>query len=138
AEMRAGESVISTCRSCGGAWLDAATVNRLKTARDHEIDLAAQRIAARVLTGAAPDRDLPISCPVCRNHLQRVSIAGAPWCVDVCDAHGTWFDRAEAHELQLFVDAFEAIRMGHAPGGGDGRPGAAKGGFFSRLFGSGG
>jgi Zn-finger nucleic acid-binding protein len=105
-EMNVHDTVLSTCRGCGGVWLDAATVNRLMQAPDHEIEAAAKRIAARLITGAPPDRHLGISCPVCRTHLRQVPIPRTSQRVDVCAAHGTWFDGDDADELQLFLRAF--------------------------------
>jgi Zn-finger nucleic acid-binding protein len=131
-EMRSGESALQTCRSCNGVWLDAATVARLRSARVEDIDRAAARIGARSLTGASPDRSAAIACPVCKSHLRREPIPGASEAIDVCDAHGTWFDGADASELQRFVAALESIRAGSAPAG-EAPP--AAGSFFSRLFG---
>ena len=129
-EKRARDTVLSGCRSCGGIWLDAATVARLRSARDEEIDAAARRIKPDFVGSQGPDRAAPIACPVCRQSLRRTSIPGTSHVVDVCDAHGTWFDRAEADELEVFVHAFEALRAGEAiPEAGPPR------GLFAKLFG---
>ena len=93
-EKRVNDAVLSACKNCGGVWLDATTVERLRRAPDGEVDRAAAQIGARADTFAAPDRSLAISCPICRTHLRRFAIAGTPHAVDVCDAHGTWFDQA--------------------------------------------
>jgi Zn-finger nucleic acid-binding protein len=134
-ETRVHETVLSACKGCGGVWLDAATVARLRQARSADVDAAAARIAARVISLAPPDRTLTIACPVCRQHLRRVAIPGMPQVIDVCDAHGTWFDRAEADELSLFISAYETIRAGGVPGEAVASPAAASPGFLSRVFG---
>lgn len=132
-EANTRDAVLSTCRHCGGAWLDAATVERLKRARDADIDAAAARVAARGTEGAPPDRALSIACPVCRERLRREAIPGTSKTVDVCSAHGTWFDGADADELRSFIAAFEALRADGAPD--DDRPAGLERGFLSRLFG---
>ncbi len=100
------------CRSCNGSWLDAPTVQRLKSARDEDIVRAAQRISARSLTGAPPDRTVSIACPLCKASLRRDRIPGTPHVIDVCDTHGAWFDGGAVDELQQFIAAFETIRSG--------------------------
>ncbi len=106
-EKRVGAAQLAGCRSCGGVWLDAATVERLKRAHDDELERAARSINGVVSDiGGPPDQNMSIACPVCSTHLRRVPIPGTTSSVDVCDAHGTWFDRAHGDELQMFVTAF--------------------------------
>jgi Zn-finger nucleic acid-binding protein len=95
-ETRVHESVLSSCRSCGGMWIDSATIGRLRTARDHEVEAAAQRVAKREPDAFnPPDRSLSIACPVCRQSLQRTPFPGTSEPIDWCAAHGTWLDHAE-------------------------------------------
>jgi Zn-finger nucleic acid-binding protein len=139
-EKQVRQSVLAGCQACGGLWIDAATVERLKKARDEELERAARRMhGVLMVRGPAPNRMAAISCPVCAAPLRRVEIPDTMHSVDVCEAHGTWFDRDNGDELRMFVTAFEDARAGvvteddlqHA-----GVPGA--GGFFARLFRSGG
>jgi Zn-finger nucleic acid-binding protein len=136
-ERHVHATVLAGCKSCGGLWLDAASVDRLTKARDEELERAARRVnGVFVRTRPVPNRMAAISCPVCAAPLRRVEIPDSMHSVDACDAHGTWFDRDDGDELQMFVRAFEAARAGevtdedlrHA-----GVPGAG-GGFFARLF----
>lgn len=134
-ETRVRDTVLAACKGCGGVWLDSATIERLKSARDEELEAAARRTGVRLLTGAMPDQQMSIACPVCRKSLRRVAIGGTSRSVDVCDAHGTWFDRAEADELQLFLAELDAARAGGVSQN-DAEPAPAPRGFFARLFGS--
>jgi Zn-finger nucleic acid-binding protein len=124
--------VLSTCRSCGGLWLDTATVDRLRNARDEALELAVRRIADPGLDAAGRDLRVAITCPICRTRLRRVPIPNSAHDVDVCDAHGTWFDRVQGDELQMFINAFEAARTPASDD--DLRPAGLGDGFFSRLF----
>ena len=170
-EKRVHAALIAACRECGGIWVDAATVERLKSAHDEELENAlksseaaarwrpwirrvrltkahelspdlerllidkatAERLksahdeelenAARringplVLVGPPPDQRLAISCPVCSGPLRRVEIPDTMHSVDVCDVHGTWFDRCNGDELQMFVTSFAEARAGEVTEG---------------------
>jgi Zn-finger nucleic acid-binding protein len=133
-EKRVHAALIAACRECGGIWVDAATVERLKSAHDEELENAARRInGPLVLVGPPPDQRLAISCPVCSGPLRRVEIPDTMHSVDVCDVHGTWFDRCNGDELQMFVTSFAEARAGEVTEG-DLRSAGVGGGFFSRLF----
>jgi hypothetical protein len=43
----------------------------------------------------------PLTCPVCRTAMECVGLSETVHDVDVCKAHGTWFDRTE---LAAFMD----------------------------------
>ena len=136
-ERRVHSSVLAGCKRCGGLWLDAASVARLTRARDEELERAARRVnGVFVRTGAVPNRMAAISCPVCAAPLRRVEIPDSMHSVDTCDAHGTWFDRDNGDELQMFVTAFEAARAGEVTDEDLRHAGVAggAGGFFARLF----
>lgn len=106
AEKEIGATKLHACRHCGGIWLDTQTVERLKSARDPDID----GVKAHASSIATPDRGDPIQCPVCMNKMRKMAITDTSHVIDVCDAHGTWFDRSQADELRLFVEAFEKLR----------------------------
>jgi Zn-finger nucleic acid-binding protein len=135
-EKQVHGSTLAGCRSCGGLWLDAASVDRLRRARDEELEQAARRVNGLFIRrGPVPNRMAAISCPVCSAPLRRIELPDTMHSVDTCDAHGTWFDRDNGDELQMFVTAFEAARAGEVTGDdlrNAGVPGA--GGFFARLF----
>lgn len=130
-EREAGATTLLMCNGCTGVWLDAATVARLERARDADVEAAAHRIGARVVTGARPDLTTRVACPVCKQSLQRRPIPGTSIAIDVCAAHGTWFDRDDAHELVRFLEAYGA----RADGPDDDAVEAPKRGFFASLFG---
>jgi Zn-finger nucleic acid-binding protein len=130
-DVRSTESVLHGCMSCGGVWLDPATVERLSRARDPDLERAAGRILGLLRPGPGL-RDPLICCPVCAAPLRRAEIANSVSQIDVCDAHGTWFDRGE---VVAFAEASAESRAGEVSED-DLRAAGVGGGFFSRLFSS--
>jgi Zn-finger nucleic acid-binding protein len=129
-ERRIGPGVAAGCRSCGGLWLDTAIVDRLRAARDEELESALRKPFGVVLVmGPTPNRTARISCPECAGPMRWVEIPDSPHGVDVCDAHGTWFD---ARELAAFLESEAAARAGEVTT--DDLQSAGVGGFFARLF----
>jgi Zn-finger nucleic acid-binding protein len=86
------------CGTCGGIWLDnegaRAVVQRHHPAVE-EIAKRAGAAAMRVVVDRLGQTSL-LHCPVCGRDMRRV-VAADVADIDVCVAHGTWFD---AKELQ--------------------------------------
>ena len=90
------------CGKCYGLWLDTATFERI--CRDAEQQAAV--IGAGPSMGAAvplgPVRY--VRCPQCRELMHRMNFAHCSGViVDVCRAHGTWFDANELHRIVQFI-----------------------------------
>lgn len=116
--------VVQACGTCGGVWLDAASARRVAEALPADALNLAEN-AAGFAKGAA-DLDAPAPCPVCAKLMQRSRVALANLEIDVCPAHGTWYDKSE---LQRFADALQSSpwRAGKAAAGGAKPPTAAPG-----------
>jgi Zn-finger nucleic acid-binding protein len=90
------------CGTCGGIWLDNAGTRAVMQHADPQLLDLADR--AEKHATATPDRapaDLP--CAQCKQPMQRIAVGETTLVLDVCVAHGTWFD---AHELQVFSRAY--------------------------------
>jgi Zn-finger nucleic acid-binding protein len=87
-----------TCNGCGGVWIDDDDLRRLF--EELALDPAAPLGPLELATG-------PLRCPRCREAMavERTLGAEPTALVDVCAAHGAWFDRDELahalHQLQL-------------------------------------
>jgi Zn-finger nucleic acid-binding protein len=132
-------AVLQGCTRCAGLWVDNGTVARLRDRTDSEIEELARSLAA-VIAGPMTheQRIAHLSCPVCQQPLQRIAIRDTGHAVDVCNDHGTWFDR---DELRMFVRAFAEARSGdlseadlHAAGLPGAGVRAGGGGFFSDVL----
>jgi Zn-finger nucleic acid-binding protein len=98
-----GIFTLQGCGQCGGIWLDndasRRIVQRYEPSAAHLADLAAKNAS----TIGVPDTSA--KCPVCSELLRRVSAPPTRIQLDVCTAHGTWFDR---RELQMVMQALHA------------------------------
>lgn len=93
--VRAGSYAVDGCGHCGGVWLDNRASTHLVRVLDRDLvrvaDLASQAAQAPFAGGEKA------TCPSCKSELARVEHAGVS--IDVCAAHGTWFDRDEMQEI---------------------------------------
>src|SRR5262249_8876737 len=92
-----GVLVVHACDTCGGVFADRDVMDRVLAG-----DVAAFRELASEATRAPPrpattPRDL--ACPKCQSVMTPVRVERAGCVVDVCRAHGVWFDRWEAHSI---------------------------------------
>jgi Zn-finger nucleic acid-binding protein len=97
-ESELGGSTVRQCRSCGGVWMGAEAVDHLRRVSD--ADLRRAIAIGEMLALARPERGT-LACPVCAAPLECVPMSETVFDVDVCRAHGTWFDR---RELLAFMD----------------------------------
>jgi Zn-finger nucleic acid-binding protein len=100
---RIADIVVDECLSCSGLFLDQIAIQRVVADR--------QQVRAEALLGALPraavtavaaGAKMYIKCPVCNVVMNRKQFAAsAGVIVDVCKAHGTFFD---AGELPLIIE----------------------------------
>lgn len=83
------------CGLCGGLWLDNASAQRVMSRYDD----AVRELASRATTNATarPDVRAPVSCAECGGAMQRKRVADVE--LDLCPAHGTWFDAGELERV---------------------------------------
>lgn len=84
------------CPDCGGAFVRREDVGRLPKKNDAELDAVAFQIRPEGMKRLfRADLAPSIGCPICRAPLRREEIRFSRVQVDVCDAHGIWFDWGE-------------------------------------------
>ncbi|MBX3258192.1 MAG: zf-TFIIB domain-containing protein [Labilithrix sp.] len=140
-EGRVRDAHLRGCLRCAGLWVDNATVDALRERTDSDVEALARELT-RVIATPVPheQRVAELACPACATTMRRVAIPDTVYSVDVCDEHGTWFDR---DELAMFAAAFRDRRAGALTEDdlkNAGLPAASPreggGGFFSDLFAS--
>lgn len=102
---------VTGCLRCGGVWLDNEGSTRIAKVCASPQALALIRLAARHALERAPkvaddssayrvpsEARGEMLCPVCRARLVAVSTPASIE-LDVCSAHGTWFDVLEIQRL---------------------------------------
>ena len=110
AEMNAvvvGGAGLSECPRCGGIWADTSSFQQICADRERQsavLGMAAELPKAEAAGDAGLVRYVP--CPRCRKLMNRMNFARCSGViVDVCKAHGTWFDRDELRRIVEFVRA---------------------------------
>jgi Zn-finger nucleic acid-binding protein len=102
-----GPTNLHECPRCDGLWIDVETFDAICADRERQ---------AAVLGGTpAPAANPPdftlsevryVGCCVCGKLMNRVNFSGRSGViVDVCKAHGTWFDREELRRIVEFIHA---------------------------------
>ncbi|HTE51714.1 MAG TPA: zf-TFIIB domain-containing protein [Kofleriaceae bacterium] len=100
-QRSAGQLRVLGCAPCRGMWLAHESVTRFLVASDEELETV-----SLADTGTfRPEPTMlvhPRLCPRCVRPMKRESLSRARVTVDLCPAHGMWFD---AGELRAFVAA---------------------------------
>ncbi len=105
---RLGDVQLHECAKCFGIWLDTATFLQICEQAERRVPLPGEANApgpaAPGATAIGPVRYVP--CPHCRQLMHRVNFAKhSGVVVDVCRAHGTWFDAQELQRIVAFIRA---------------------------------
>jgi Zn-finger nucleic acid-binding protein len=97
-----GDVLLDQCEGCGGTFVDVTALERiLKERRQARADAVLGALPQATVEAAAGGR-VYVKCPDCGTVMNRRNFArGAGVVVDVCRAHGTWFD---AGELPRVID----------------------------------
>jgi len=109
-----GNTNLRECPRCEGIWADAASLEQI--CQDREKQAAVLGVAAPLPAPADGDIEQNIRyvpCPVCSKLMNRVNFAHCSHVVvDVCNPHGTWFDKDELRRIVEFIRAggLEAAR----------------------------
>jgi Zn-finger nucleic acid-binding protein len=103
---RVGDIVIDECATCHGIFLDHVAVQRVVTDRQQaraEAILGTLPVK-EVSTGVPPSSRMYVKCPVCTTVMnRRLFAAGSGVIIDVCRAHGAFFDAGELPRIINFV-----------------------------------
>jgi Zn-finger nucleic acid-binding protein len=105
AGSRIGDLEVLACLACGGLWLDRAMFEQLGASRERQgAVLGALPVPpAPPVMALEPVRYRP--CPACQQRMNRVNYAKRSGVIlDVCRAHGLWFDRDELHQVLTFIE----------------------------------
>src|SRR5271156_5103024 len=100
-----GTTPLLECGICEGIWVDVETLQKICAERETQ--------AAVLGMPAHPEEPVKldthimyIPCPVCQQLMNRVNFAHcSAVIVDVCKAHGTWFDKDELRRTVEFIRA---------------------------------
>ncbi len=100
-----GETVFDQCGHCGGLWLDHTVFETLCDTREQRSTVAASLGRMPEPTSMPDTRKVVyLKCPECDQLMHRKNFARCSGViVDVCTAHGIWFDRDELSQIIDFI-----------------------------------
>jgi len=103
---RVGDLVIDECATCHGIFLDHVAIQRVVTDRQQSrADAILGTLpASEVAHSIPPSSRMYVKCPVCVTVMNRkLFSAGSGVIIDVCRAHGAFFDVGELPRIISFV-----------------------------------
>ncbi len=99
-----GDLVVDECGTCHGVFLDHVAIQRVVTDRQQARADAVLAAVKRADVPKQPAGPVYIKCPVCAVLMNRRQFsAGAGVIIDVCKAHGAFFDPGELPRIIEFV-----------------------------------
>jgi Zn-finger nucleic acid-binding protein len=98
-----GTTRLLECRTCEGIWVDAETLQEICAEREKQA--AVLDMPSHAEQGVAFEENVRyVPCPVCHQLMNHVNFAHCSRViVDVCKAHGTWFDKDELRRTVEFI-----------------------------------
>jgi Zn-finger nucleic acid-binding protein len=102
-----GGSNVRECPHCEGIWTDADTLRQICADREQQSAVLGMATHLPASEGVELEKQIRyLPCPVCGDLMNRVNFANySNVIVDVCRAHGTWFDRDELRRIVEFIRA---------------------------------
>jgi Zn-finger nucleic acid-binding protein len=101
-----GTTTVHECSRCFGLWLDRTSFDAVCRDRERQASLLAERPQAELGQGGGLEPVRYRTCPVCIQLMNRVNYAGCSGVIiDVCPAHGVWFDRDELQRIVAFLQS---------------------------------
>jgi len=102
-----GKAHLEECPRCEGIWADAESVRQI--CADQEQQAAVLGLPTSTPAPESAEVDLQVHyvpCPVCKNLMNRVNFAHCSnVVVNVCQQHGTWFDKDQLRRIVEFIRA---------------------------------
>jgi Zn-finger nucleic acid-binding protein len=100
-----GDTTLLECGECEGIWVDPDSLQAICAEREKQAAvLGVPAPADQTVEFEQQIRYIP--CPVCHQLMNRVNFAHCSHViVDVCKAHGTWFDKNELRRAVEFIRA---------------------------------
>ncbi len=104
ARSRVGDLDVQACQACGGLWLERAVFEQLGASRERQGAVLGALPSPVEPAAAAMEPVHYRPCPACAQRMNRVNYARRSAVIlDVCKAHGIWFDRDELRRVLAFV-----------------------------------
>lgn len=100
---------VLACKACGGVFVARDVMERLVSGDATELEELAAEATRAPPHASATKMDVP--CPGCGAIMKRVYVADAAVHVDVCPAHGAWFNRWEGQQVAEIAKSDEGAAL---------------------------
>lgn len=106
-QVEVGTTSLRECDRCHGVWVDKSTLEQICTNTEKQSALLGNAEPATVASEMEFEKSIRyLPCPICKQFMNRVQFANCSHViVDVCKAHGTWFDKDELRRIIEFIRA---------------------------------
>jgi Zn-finger nucleic acid-binding protein len=104
--IKVGKTNLRECPKCEGLWVDMVSFQEICSDQEDQAAVMGMPMSIQNPDSNAiePVRYRP--CPVCKELMNRVNFAHCSHViVDVCQKHGTWFDKDELRRIVEFIRA---------------------------------
>jgi Zn-finger nucleic acid-binding protein len=99
-----GDSKMLECASCLGLWLDTATFEKISADREQQSAVLGSASLAQTDRSVGKSAISYVPCPECSQLMNRANFARCSGVIiDLCKAHGIWFDRNELSRIIEFI-----------------------------------
>jgi Zn-finger nucleic acid-binding protein len=98
-----GKTNLRECPKCEGIWADTASLKQICEDREEQAAVLGDATSAAKPVNLEENIHY-LRCPICSTFMNRVNFAHCSGViVDVCRAHGTWFDKDELQRIVEFI-----------------------------------
>lgn len=103
--VQVGTSSLEECGRCHGVWADKQTVEQICASSEQQAAvLGIASVETKEQEMELEEKIRYVPCPDCGQLMNRVHFANcSKVIVDVCKAHGTWFDKDELRRIVEFI-----------------------------------
>jgi Zn-finger nucleic acid-binding protein/predicted RNA-binding Zn-ribbon protein involved in translation (DUF1610 family) len=101
-----GATRLQECSGCEGIWVDSDTLQQICNDREKQAAVLGEPSTLPPHAVVLEEKIRYLPCPVCGALMNRVNFAHCSnVIVDVCNRHGTWFDKDELRSIIEFIRA---------------------------------
>jgi Zn-finger nucleic acid-binding protein len=103
--IQVGASFLQECARCNGVWVDKVSFEQICSSSEEQAAVLGNPAEIPAEQGMVLEETIRyVPCPECQQFMNRLNFAQcSKVIVDVCKAHGTWFDRDELRRIVEFI-----------------------------------
>ena len=99
-----GATPLRECSRCEGLWVDVRSFEKICADREQQSAVLGTAAPATATPGREISKVKYVPCPECSQLMNRMNFARCSGViVDLCNNHGTWFDRDELSRIIGFI-----------------------------------